>query len=48
MENAWIGSCRGAECKTQTRLALRQYQTRQGLPTTGELDEATRRTFGLK
>jgi peptidoglycan hydrolase-like protein with peptidoglycan-binding domain len=33
---------------TQTRLALRQYQTRQGLPTTGELDDATRRALGLK
>jgi len=33
---------------TQTRLALRQYQPRQGLPTTGELDEKTRRALGLK
>jgi hypothetical protein len=33
---------------TQTRLALRQYQGRQRLPITGELDETTRRGLGLK
>jgi Putative peptidoglycan binding domain len=32
----------------QTRLALRQYQARQGLPTTGEMDEATSRALGLR
>jgi putative peptidoglycan binding protein len=32
----------------QTRLALRQYQGKKGLPATGELDEATRRAFGLR
>jgi peptidoglycan hydrolase-like protein with peptidoglycan-binding domain len=29
----------------QTREALRQYQARRGLPTTGELDEATRKAL---
>jgi TonB family protein len=31
----------------QTVTALRQYQTAQGLPVTGLLDEATRRALGL-
>jgi TonB family protein len=31
----------------QTVAALRQYQTAQGLPVTGLLDEATRKTLGL-
>jgi len=33
---------------THTRLALQQYQTRQGLPATGEFDEVTRRALGLR
>jgi len=33
---------------TQARLARRPYHTPPGLPTTGELDAATRRAFGLK
>ena len=32
---------------SQTVAALRQYQTAQGLPVTGLLDEATRKTLGL-
>ena len=33
---------------TQTRLALRQYQTQKGLPPTGELDNATSRALGFR
>jgi hypothetical protein len=31
----------------QTRVALQQYQAKHGLPTTGELDEATSKALGL-
>lgn len=31
-----------------TRQALHQYQARHGLPTTGELDDATRKALGVK
>lgn len=32
----------------QTRATLREYQAAQGLPTTGILDEKTRRSLGLQ
>jgi hypothetical protein len=32
----------------QTRSAIRDYQTKHGLPTTGELDEATRKALGVQ
>jgi peptidoglycan hydrolase-like protein with peptidoglycan-binding domain len=32
----------------ETRTALRQYQVKHGLPATGELDEATRRSLGVQ
>jgi hypothetical protein len=31
----------------QTRVALQQYQAKRGLPSTGELDEATSRALGI-
>ena len=31
-----------------TRSAIREYQTKHGLPTTGELDEATRKALGVQ
>lgn len=31
----------------KTQVVLRQYQTDQGLPTTGVLDEATRKALGI-